>query len=399
MIAGHLQEKKGYYHMVLECKDSNGKRKNKWISTGLKVKGNKKRAEEMLIAVRREYDKEQPQQDGENPILFADYMMEWLETIRCRVTATTYGSYQMVIGRIIAPYFRERNIKLVDLQANDIQDYYKYLMNERGVSANTAIHHHANIRKALKYAVQTDLILTNPADKVDRPKKETFIGNFLTAEEINNLFKMVCGDKLEFAVVSAACYGLRRSEIVGLKWGAIDFVNKTITIQHTVTQAVIDGRLQEVVRNRTKNQSSRRTLPLIPQFESLLLKLKEKQAYYQQICKSSYNRDFLDYIFVDEMGNRFKPDFITHGFPQFLKKNGLKLVRFHDLRHSCASILLANGVSMKEIQEWLGHSNYSTTANTYSHLEYRAKVIASEKMNSCLSFGDSTARLEQPKRP
>ena len=95
------------------------------------------------------------------------------------------------------------------------------------------------------------------------------------------------------------------------------------------------------------------------------------------------------YVFVDAMGNLIQPDSVTTGFPQLLKENGLRRIRFHDLRHSCASLLLANGVPMKMIQEWLGHSDFSTTANIYSHLDYASKVSSAEAMLNGLGIGSN----------
>ena len=105
----------------------------------------------------------------------------------------------------------------------------------RGVSANTVIHRHANIRKALQHAFKLGLIDTNPADRIERPKKEKFVGSVYEEDELNRLFEIVKGDPIELGVILGAFYGLRRSEAVGLKWYAIDFKKKTITIRHTVT--------------------------------------------------------------------------------------------------------------------------------------------------------------------
>ncbi len=178
LVAGHLQEKKGYFYIVLNYKDECGKRKNKWISTGLSVKGNKKKAEALLIEARKNF--EVPQQvDQENP-LFSDFMLQWLEMMKHRIENTTYASYSNAIKGRIAPYFKEKGIRLKELQPKHIQDYYQYELEVRGVTANTVIHYHANIRKALQYAFKTDMIPSNPADKVERPKKINLSAVFMT---------------------------------------------------------------------------------------------------------------------------------------------------------------------------------------------------------------------------
>ena len=123
-----------------------------------------------------------------------------------------------------------------------------------------------------------------------------------------------------------------------------------------------------------------RTLPLIPAFKELLLEKKGKQEEYRRLCGRSYDKRYLDYICVDEMGTLISPDYLTASFPKLLKKNNLRHIRYHDLRHSCASLLLANGVPMKQIQEWLGHSDFSTTANVYAHLECNSKRLSAAAM-------------------
>lgn len=146
--------------------------------------------------------------------------------------------------------------------------------------------------------------------------------------------------------------------------------------------------LKEVIvqKDTTKNKSSLRTLPLIPDIENLLLQTKKKQTENRRKCKNAYSKEYTDYICVDDLGVLLKPDFLSRHLQIILKKNNLKKIRYHDLRHSCASLLLANGVSLKEIQDWLGHSDYSTTANIYSHLEYGAKLKSAGKISETLNI-------------
>ena len=237
-----------------------------------------------------------------------------------------------------------------------------------------------NIHSALEYAVDIELLIANPADRVKRPKKEKYIGDFYSGEEISELFKIAKGSPIELEVLLGAFYGLRRSEIVGLKWNAIDFTNNTITVKHTVTSCTIDGKKVIEAKDRAKSKASLRTLPLVPGFREKLLEVKKQQEEYKRLCGRSYCKDYLDYICVDPIGERISPNYITAAFPQLLVKNGLRRIRFHDLRHSCASLLLANGVPMKQIQEWLGHSDFSTTANFYAHLEYQSKMSSASAM-------------------
>ena len=343
MVAGHLREKNGYYHMVLNYVDEYGKRHTPSKSTGLTVKGNKKRAEKMLSEARAAKEAELEaraieRSTGKAPvgtILFTAFLLDWLEMTKKNVEETTYGAYSMGIKSKIIPYFEEHHpgLALQDITPKHIQDYYTYELTVRGVSANTVIHRHANIRKALQHAFKLGLIDSNPADRIERPKKEKFVGSFYEENELNHLFEVVRGDPIELGVILGAFYGLRRSEAVGLKWDAIDFKKKTITIRHTVTQATIDGKSKIIQKDRTKTKASYRSLPLVPPFEELLHRLKAEQELNRKLCGKSYCRKFADYIYVNEIGELVKPGYITQHFPLILQKNGMRKIRFHDLRH------------------------------------------------------------------
>ena len=343
MVAGHLREKNGYYHMVLNYVDEYGKRHTPSKSTGLTVKGNKKRAEKMLSVARAAKEAELEARAIERStckapvgtILFTAFLLDWLEMTKKNVEETTYGAYAMGIKSKIIPYFEEQHpgLALQDVTPKHIQDYYTYELTVRGVSANTVIHRHANIRKALQHAFKLGLIDSNPADRIERPKKEKFVGSFYEEDELNHLFEVVRGDPIELGVILGAFYGLRRSEAVGLKWDAIDFKKKTITIRHTVTQATIDGKSKIIQKDRTKTKASYRSLPLVPPFEELLHRLKAEQELNRKLCGKSYCRKFADYIYVNEIGELVKPGYITQHFPLILQKNGMRKIRFHDLRH------------------------------------------------------------------
>ncbi len=387
MVAGHLREKRGYYHMVLSFRDENRKRQTPSKSTGLPVKGNKKRAEAMLLTARQEMELElkkrekrraQAHPDNPSDVLFTVFMLEWLEMMKSNVEITSYASYSICIKSRIVPYFEEHHpdLKLQEVTPKHIQDFYSYELRERGVTTNTVLRRHANIRKALQYAFKIGLIENNPADRIERPKKNHFSGSIYNEKELEQLFELVKGKPIELGVILAAFYGLRRSEAVGLKWSAIDFEQKTITIRHTVTQVFMDGKSIIIEKDRTKTKSSHRTLPLVPPFEELLHALKARQDMNKQLCGRAYCMKDAEYIYVNDIGELVKPGYITEHFPNMLKKNNLRKIRFHDLRHSCASLLYANGVSLKEIQEWLGHSDISTTSNIYTHLDFNSKIAS-----------------------
>ena len=136
---------------------------------------------------------------------------------------------------------------------------------------------------------------------------------------------------------------------------------------------LVNGKYVPVVSDVMKNKTSCRTLPLIPAVEEELLKQKEKQQLYRKLFKKSYSTEYPDFVCTDQEGKLIRPNFVTEHFDWLLTKYELKHIRFHDLRHSCASLMVMNGVSMKQVQEWLGHSTFSTTADIYAHLDYKSK--------------------------
>lgn len=389
MTAGHLQIKNGNYYIVLNYVDANGKRKQPWIPTGLPAKGNKKRAEQMLMETRQNFKIPAAAKDGElsADMLFSDYMKAWLEIIHTSVATTTYTSYFNTVMKKIVPYFQEKEITLGGLQARHIQSYYLHEL--KTVSANTVIKAHANIHKALKYAVKMDLIPNNPAEKVERPKKNRYIADYYRQDELEQLLEATKDHYLSLLIQMTVFYGLRRSEVLGLKWDAIDFQKNTITIKHIVSNAVADGKRILIQEDRAKTKSSLRSLPLIEDLREKLLERKAQQEENRKICGNCYNHAYDGYVFVDPMGKLYVPDEVSDHFRSLLKQKGLRHIRFHDLRHSCASLLLANGVPMKQIQEWLGHSDMGTTANIYSHLDYNSKIDSANIMDGVLRLPET----------
>ena len=331
MVSGTLALKNGYYYAVLSYQDAAGKRHQKWVSTGLPQKGNKRRAEQELIRIRSEF--EIPRVAGElsSNMLFADYLDQWLEIVRARIKPATFGSYQGMVKSTIGPYFRKKELTLKELEARHIQQFYTEKL--KTVTPNSVIHYHAVIYQALKYAMKTDMVPQNVAMKVDRPRKNSFQPTFLDAEQMQKLFEIVKGTRLELPVLVAAFYGLRRGEVLGLKWDAIDFNRGTLTIKRTVTEATIDGTMKIIEQDSAKTKSSLRTLPLVGSFRDYFQKVKEAQELNKKVCGNCYNYDYDGYVFVNELGERMRPNYLTEYFPKYIAKHGMPKMRFHDLRH------------------------------------------------------------------
>lgn len=386
MVAGRLQEKNGYYYMVLSYTGPDGKRKQPWVATGLPVRGNKKRAEQLLRELRSSFTppKAKKTEELSPDMLFSDYMLYWLRIVRPAVQETTWSSYCFNVKDHIVPYFEPLGVTLAGLQARQIQSFY--LRELETLKATSVLRLHANLHKALKYAVRLDLIPGNPVDKVERPKPEKYMAAYYTAEEMEQLFAAARGHRLELIIQFAAFYGLRRGEVLGLRWDAVDLEAGTLTVRHIVTNTSIEGKQVLIQADRAKTKSSLRTLPLVDAFARRLRELKAQQEYNEKLCGSCYNQKYKGYLFVNEMGDLILPNSVTDGFARLLADHGLRKIRFHDLRHSCASLLLKQGVPMKQIQEWLGHSDIATTANIYAHLDAQSKQLSAETMEQALAL-------------
>ena len=191
-------------------------------------------------------------------------------------------------------------------------------------------------------------------------------------------------------VVLAAFYGLRRSEVLGLKWNAFNFTNNVFSIRHTVTSCEAKGKKHLIAKDGGKSKKSRRSLPLVPFIRDWLLEMKEQQAHNRKLCGRSYNKKYLDYLCVDPLGDLIHPDYVSSAFPNTLKKYGLRHIRFHDLRHTFASILINNDVPLINVSNFLGHSDISTTANIYAHLDKASKVESANIIASIFENGTAT---------
>jgi len=388
MTKGSLQINHGLYYVVISYKDEFGKPKTKWISTGLKAENNKTKAKQEMRRILKEFEENESNllapKNLADEIYFVDFLKNFLPTKKQQIEPITYHTYTKMLDEIVK-YFKSMRLKLKELKPFHIEGFYNKLY-ERNLSSNSVLHYHVFIREALQYAFKNDLVNTNVADKVTRPKVKDFKASFYSAEEIEKLFEVIQDNECKLPIMLTAMYGFRRSEVVGLKWEAIDFDKKMIKVQHKVLETKINGERIIYKSDKLKNKTSNRALPLLPQAEQLLLEKRAKIEQNRQALGKSYDKRYLDYVCVDNIGRLILPNRLTHNFIKVLKKNNLRRIRFHDLRHSCASLMLANGVPMKNIQEWLGHANYSTTANIYSHLDYSSKINSANTISSVFEF-------------
>ena len=383
-MTASIQIKNNKYYIVLNWTDKNKKRRQKWIKTDLSASGNNKRkAEKLRIEVLTAWQ-DKDKEENETEMKFSTFIKEWLEITKNSISDNTYFSYRQTIHNSICPYFERIDIKLTDLKPYHIQDFYTYKMTTERVSANTIHHYNANIHKALDFAVKSELIAVNPSDKVDLPKKKKHIAQFYTVDEMQVLLKNAKGSPIETVVLLASWFGLRRGEIIGLKWESIDFANGILSITGTVRDKGKSGSKIKNLRYEptAKNHSSIRSFPMPKQAIEYLKHLKDIQDKRKQ--NDGYNHQWDEFVCVRENGDLIPLEYVSRAFPKLCEKSGLKRLKLHELRHTNISLLLKNGASMKELQEWAGHSNYNTTANIYAHIQEESKNRLSKTIEKVL---------------
>lgn len=375
-MTGSLQTKNDRYYMVLNLAE-NGKRKQKWIATNLPAKGNKRKAEQMLRETITEYERT-PQKVKET-MLFADCIRLWLEIAKRKVDTVTYQGYELMSNAQIIPYFEETRLRLCDISTDTLQMFFDVKSTrgrkdgKGGLSPSSLRQYRNIINQTINFAVKTGIILFNPCQFVELPHKEHFEASFYTAEQLRRLFETAKGDSLYPLIKITALYGLRRSEVLGLKWDSVDFEANRITIRRTVSKVT-----KAVEKNKTKNSSSHRSFPLTPEARRIFLEVKADEEESRRLFGNSFVQN--DYVFKWPNGALFSPDYVSHHFSLILKKGGLPHIRFHELRHSCASLLLSNGFTLKDVQEYLGHADIQMTANIYGHLDTARKRELTENI-------------------
>ena len=384
-MAVSLQEKNGKYYAVFRVTDMNGREKQKWVNTQIPTAGhNKRKAMAKAKEIAETYQEEKVVDYPKT--LFSDWLRIWLDQKKMDIDIVTYQGYESYAKNHLIPYFAQKKLTLQNITPQDIQGYYVSKRkdptkssdeNKGKLSGKSLKSHHIVIRGALEDAVRKNIIPYNPADRISVPKAEKYTGNFYTQDQVNELLRKIQGDIIAPIVELTVLYGMRRSEVLGLKWSSIDFERGTISILSTRV------RFSEVVcKDKTKNNSSRRTYPMTKEVSKTLKRIRKEQMEYQLLHGETYQKS--EYVFTWPDGRPYNPDFVTRHFATFLKKNNLPHIRFHDLRHTTASLLLSKGYQLKDIQEWLGHSDIGTTGNIYGHLAYENKKDMAQKMCSFL---------------
>ena len=331
-------------------------------------------------------------QPKESMVLFSIYIQQWLNNGQARWQLTTYEGYKNNVCKHIVPYFEQKGILLSEISASDIQQYYRDKLDE-GLTSNSLLKHHNNIRKCLDCARKAGLIQINPADLAEKPVAHKYNATFYSPEEIEHLLSIAHTSDAYLPILLTAFLGFRRSEVLGLKWDAINFDNETIAVKRKIVRITESGKGVLKVENDLKNKSSYRTLCLPKQVVMYLKFSKLLQEQNYRTSPALYDRSYLGFICVKKNGKIIKPTDLSKAFARIVKKNNLRYLRFHDLRHSCASILYAMGYDLKDIQEWLGHSSISTTANLYIHLSFKEKLKLAKNLNVAIHVKEIESQL------
>lgn len=382
-MTGSLQIKNEKYYAVVNCYE-NGKRKQKWIPTGLDTKNNKRRAEHFLLAILKndEVGLEASEKKEEN---FSGCVRKWLEQVKYIVDEVTYCGYESIAKLHVLPYFDEKKVMIQNVTVDILQQYFNEKRSNGRLDGNgrlspQSLRLHKNvINQTLKFAQKNGLISENPCEFVALPKSERFESTFYTAQQMKMLFKAIEGDALANLIKITAIYGLRRSEVLEIKKDSIDFENNLLNIKHTVLQ--VGKRIIE--KDKTKNATSRRSFPLADETKVIFQKTLADEKENRKLFGKEYHEN--DYIFKWDDGKPFMPDYVTKHFSKLLEKNNLPHIRFHEIRHSCASLLLNENWTLKDVQEYLGHADITTTANIYGHLDVSRKANMVDKLSDVLS--------------
>lgn len=379
-MKAYLRIKKNspYYYCVLKWQHGD-KMKSKELSTGIPVKGNNKRkAEQKKEELKRQYEQKYEKNNVDvSEILFADYLKQWLESQKMILKPTTYYGYEGIMNKHIFPYFSPRKLKLLDVTPKHIQDYYNKKTDE-GLSASTVKRHHANIRKALQEALELNMIPYNVADRTKLPKVKKYVPKIYNKKQLSELLKISKGTNMESVIMICTYYGLRRGEACGVRWSDVDFEHRILHIRNSRVTAK-----EEIFQRSTKTSDESKDFPLNNTMYNYLKGLKAQQQQNKLFLGKAYKNT--DFVCCWEDGTPLKVSYVSHKFNDMLKANGLPHIRLHDLRHSCATNLLENGIDIKIIQEYLGHSTISTTANYYLHPDIKQKQKAVDILSESIA--------------
>ena len=297
----------------------------------------------------------------------AQFLEEWLrDYVRTNTSPRTCERYEEIVRIHLIPALG--SLPLLALQPQHIQKYYAWALEsgrrdgKGGLSAQTVHHHHRVLFEALRYGVKHGTLVRNVAEAVDAPRPEQKGLAMLGTAEIRLIIDAIKETPYYAAIFTKSYTGLRRSELLGLRWGDVDLEKATLSVVQTLHQL----RGGKYVFGKPKSKRSRRQIALSPSLVILLWEHRIKQEHTQQLLGKPLQPT--DLVFSHPDGKPLRPDTLTRAFKAITQSLGLKGARLHDIRHAHATILLEQGVHPKIVQERLGHSSVATTLDIYSHV-------------------------------
>jgi integrase len=317
----------------------------------------------------------------------AQFLTDWLENSqRQSVRPRTYERYEELVRLHIAPALGR--YELQKLSAQHLQAFYAKKAEE-GLSATTINHFHNVLHKALDTAVKWNLVARNVCDLVSPPRRKRYEVHPLTLEQVHKLLAVVEGHEMEALFRLALATGLRRGELMGLKWQDINLDAGVLQVRRILSRVPSKMPGKGYVEAETKTQKSRRSVVIAP-FALEALKQHRERQREAEITAGPLWQDH-DFVFCTSIGTHLNPTRdVLDQLKVLLKKAGLPDIRFHDLRHSAATLLLSVGVHPKVVQEILGHSQISITMDVYSHVLPGMQQEAMSRLNDALREGTTS---------
>ena len=311
-----------------------------------------------------------------------DYLEQWLEEVhRPTVRLSTYLNYRRNLDKHILPALG--NIQVQKLTPQTVQAFYASKMNS-GLKARTIHLFHAILHKALDNAVRWNLVSRNVCSVVSLPRLQKYEVHPLTPEQANALLEVARGKRLEAILTVALITGMRRGELLGLRWQDINFEQRSLQVQRSVSRLPGHG----FIESEPKTASGRRNITLPPVLIEVLKQHRTHQKETRLKAGSTWVEQ--DIVFCTRHGGFIDQSYLRQLFESLLKESGLPHIRFHDLRHSAATILLTLGIHPKVVQELLGHSTVSMTMDIYSH------VLPSLQEDTMEKMGEVFKRQQEP---
>ena len=388
-VRGTLVDDRGTWTVRGRVYDpTTGKTRQRAKSTGFKVKDHtKRRAEESMREILAQWEKDANTAPVVHDPIFSEYVEKWLKKKSFDLRANSLKSYRDYADKHIIPGIGHLKVRQMTIQ--DLQSYYEGKLEF--LSVRSLKKQHCVVSGALYEAELDQLIPANFAKDFKFPKATKFEGKAYSEDQVASLLAAVAqeGEPIRAAITLAVCYGLRREEVCGLRWQDVDFDDGKLYVRNTVTQ---NGTLK-IESERTKTQKSRRTIPLIESTVPYLKQLKQTQERHRLV---------LDKIVVWPDGKDVRPDYISSKTRRVMKAYGLEHIRLHDLRHTAVSLLAATGqVTPKQMQEFLGHEDITTTLNIYTHVQDEDRKATSGVMDAILKdsvfCSEKCSESEMPK--